>query len=117
MPGETGRRRLHVLLRREGLVVNHKRTERIYKELGLSIRTKKRKRLVNGLRLALPVPSRANEIWAADFIHDSRSDGRRLNCRTLVDVYTRECLTIEVASSLPGAAVVRALVHNYGESP
>lgn len=104
-----GARRLHVLLRREGLVVNHKRTERIYRELGLSIRTKKRKKLVNGLRLVLPIPSHPNEIWAADFIHDSLRDGRRLKCLTLVDVYTRECLTITVNSSLPGTSVVKAL--------
>lgn len=104
-----GARRLHVLLRREGLVVNHKRTERLYRELGLSIRTKKRKRLVNALRLALPIPTRANETWAMDFIHDSLRDCRRLKCLTLVDVYTRECLNLEVDSSLPGSSVVAVL--------
>jgi len=104
-----GVRRLHVLLKREGLVVNHKRTERLYRELGLSIRTKKRKKLVNSLRLALPEAMRPNEIWAADFIHDSMRDGRRLKCLTVVDVFTRECLAIEINTSIPGAAVVRAL--------
>lgn len=104
-----GVRRLHVLLRREGLVVNHKRTERIYRELGLCLRTKKRKRLVNALRLALPMPTHANEIWAMDFIHDSLRDGRRLKCLTLVDVYTRECLALTVGSSLPGSSVVATL--------
>jgi putative transposase len=104
-----GAKRLHVLLRREGLVVNHKRTERLYRELGLSIRTKKRKRLVNGLRLALPVPTRPNEIWAMDFIHDTLSNGRRLKCLTLVDIYSRECLALAAETSLPGSSVVRAL--------
>ena len=104
-----GARRLHVLLRREGLVVNHKRTERIYRELGLSIRTKKRKRLVNRLRLALPIPSRSNEIWAVDFIHDTLSNGRRLKCLTLVDIYSRECLALVGDISLPGSSVVTIL--------
>lgn len=101
-----GARRLHVLLKREGLVINHKKTERIYRELGLSIRTKKRKRLVNSLRLALPVPARVNEIWAADFIHDATAGGSRIRCLTVVDVFSRECLAIEVATSIPGASVV-----------
>jgi putative transposase len=101
-----GARRLHVLLKREGLVVNHKKTERIYRELGLSIRTKKRKRLVNSLRLALPVPVRANEIWATDFIHEATAGGRRIRCLTILDVFSRECLAIEVATSIPGASVV-----------
>lgn len=104
-----GYRRLHVLLKREGLVVNHKRTERIYRKLGLSIRTKKRKRLVNALRLALPVPARPNEIWAMDFVHDSTNGGRRVKCLTVIDLYSRECLAIEVASSLPGQMVARTL--------
>lgn len=104
-----GVRRLHVLLKREGLVVNHKRTERLYRELKLSIRTKRRKKLVNALRLALPQPSRPNEIWAADFIHDSLRDGGRLKCLTIVDVFSRECLAIEVGSSLPGSVVVDTL--------
>lgn len=96
-------------MRRERLVVNHKRTERIYKELGLAIRTKKRKKLVNGLRLALPVPTKPNEIWAADFIFDSLRSGQRLKCLTLIDLFTRECLAIEANSSIPGSAVVSVL--------
>jgi putative transposase len=104
-----GYRRLHILLKREDLVVNHKRTERLYRNLGLSIRTKKRKRLVNALRLALPTPVRPNEIWAMDFVHDSTSGGRRVKCLTVIDLYSRECLAIEVASSLPGLMVARTL--------
>jgi putative transposase len=104
-----GVRRLHVLLKREGLVVNHKRTERLYRELGLSIRTKKRKKLVNALRLALPIPTRANETWAMDFIHDSLRDGRKLKCLTLVDLFTRESLALPVDTSIPGSSVVAVL--------
>lgn len=104
-----GYRRLHILLRREGFVVNRKRTQRIYRELGLSIRTKKRKKLVNALRLALPVPTRPNEIWAADFIFDALSFGRRLKCLNIVDIFSRECLAIEANLSIPGSDVVRVL--------
>jgi putative transposase len=104
-----GCRRLHILLKREGLIVNHKKTERIYRELGLSIRTKKRKKLVNALRLVLPVPEGPDEIWACDFIHDGLANGRRLRCLTIVDVFTRECLAIEANTSLPGSRVVTVL--------
>lgn len=104
-----GYRRLHILLKREGLVVNHKRTQRIYRHLGLSIRTKKRKKLVNSLRLALPTPTHPNEIWAADFVSDALSIGRRLKCLNIVDVFSRECLAIEASFSIPGSDVVRVL--------
>ena len=77
--------------------------------MGLSIRTKKRKKLVNALRLALPLPTRPNQTWAMDFIHDSLSEGRRLRCLTIIDVFTRECLAIEAAISIPGKDVVRML--------
>lgn len=62
--------RLHIMLKREGLVMNHKRSERIYREEGLSLRLKKRKKRVAMLRVALPVPKRLNEVWAMDFVHD-----------------------------------------------
>lgn len=104
-----GCRRLHILLKREGLVVNHKKTERIYRELDLSIRTRKRKKLVNALRLVLPIPEAPNEIWAVDFIHDGIAGGRRLKCFPVVDIFTRECLAIETDTSLPGARVVTTL--------
>lgn len=103
-----GCRRLHILLKREGLVVNHKKTERLYRELGLSIRTKRRKRLVNALRLVLPAPESPDEIWAADFIHDGLASGRRLRCLTILDIFTRECLAIEVDTSIPGSKVADA---------
>lgn len=104
-----GCRRLHILLKKEGLVTNHKKTERLYNEMGLSIRTKKRKKLVNALRLALPLPTRPNQIWAMDFIHDSLREDHRLRCLTIIDVFTRECLAIEVATSIPGKGIVKIL--------
>lgn len=104
-----GCRRLHVLLRKEGLVMNHKRTERLYRLDGLSIRTKKRKKIAGALRLALPVPTSQNQIWAMDFVTDSMNNGRKFRCLNIVDLYTRECVEIFVETSISGALVARQL--------
>ena len=63
--------RIHLLLRREGLVVNHKRTERIYREEGLSLRKRKRKKIAAQNRMILPAPEKPNERWSMDFVTDS----------------------------------------------
>lgn len=104
-----GAKRLHHLLRKEGLVKNHKRTERLYRQEGLSIRTKKRKRLVSKLRLVLPKTTGINQIWAADFISDSLYDGRRFRCLCIIDVHSRECLAILADTSITGAIVASKL--------
>lgn len=100
---------LHELLKREGLVVNHKRTERIYREEGLSIRRRKRKKLTHALRLALPPVERINQQWAMDFMSDSFASGRRFRCFNLIDCFTRECLVIEVSTSIGGKRVAEIL--------
>lgn len=104
-----GYRRLHVLLRREGERINHKRLYRIYRLEGLSVRRRKRKKLRITRPPPLPRPTRQNEQWAMDFTHDWVNDGRRLRTLNVVDMFTRECLTIAVDTSLPGARVVREL--------
>jgi putative transposase len=104
-----GCRRLHVLLRKEGLVVNHKRTERIYRQDGLSIRTKRRKKIAGALRLVLPKPTKPNQIWAMDFVTDSLNAGRKFRCLNIVDLYTRECVEIFVETSISGSLVARQL--------
>ena len=104
-----GARRLHVLAKREGLVINHKRTERIYKEEKLALRTKSRKKLPSGIRLALPQPRTVNEQWAIDFIHDSTSTSRRFRCLTVLDLCSRECLAMRVDTSISGKGVIDAL--------
>jgi putative transposase len=101
--------RLHVLLKREGLVVNHKRTERIYREEGLSLRLKKRKRRPAGARVKLPVPAKPNERWSMDFVQDALQDGRKFRALTVVDDFSRECPTIEVDTSIGGFRVARVL--------
>jgi putative transposase len=104
-----GYRRLHVLLVREGTVVNRKRVYRLYRREGLAVRKRPRKKLRAVRPLPLPAPSRPGERWAMDFVHDYLADGRRLRTLNIVDAYTRECHAIEVDTSLAGGRVVRVL--------
>jgi putative transposase len=98
-----GSPRLHVLLKREGLVVNHKRTERIYKEEELALRRKRRRKGAAGARMVIPAPERPNQKWSMDFVTDSIVTGRRFRALAIVDDYSRECPAIEVDTS-PWAA-------------
>ena len=82
---------LHGLLRNEGLVVNKKRTCRLYTEAGLQVRTKKRKKR-HRPRVPMIVPRRANERRSMDFVHDQLADGRRFRIFNVVDDYSRECI-------------------------
>jgi putative transposase len=104
-----GYRRLHILLEREGLVVNHKRVHRIYRAAGLQVRRRRRKRLTRTERIPLPVPSRRLERWSMDFTIDTLADGRGFRTLNIVDDFTRECVAIEVDRSLPGLRVARVL--------
>mgnify|MGYP001768761300 CR=1 FL=1 len=102
---------IHRVLRREGLVANHKRTERLYyREEKLSLRLRKRpKKRVSELRVEMPAPSKPNEHWSMDFVHSRLSSGRRFKCLTIVDDFTREVPALEVDSSIPGLRVIRVL--------
>ena len=104
-----GSPRLHILLKREGLVINHKRTERLYREEGLALRKKRRRKGAAGARVILPPAQRTNERWSMDFVTDSIITGRRFRALTIVDDYTRECPAIEVDTSLSGRRVVGVL--------
>jgi putative transposase len=104
-----GYRRLHVLLRREGVNINHKRVERIYREEGLAVRRRTRKRVARDGRGRAAAPARPNQQWGIDFVSDTLAWGRRIRLFTVVDVFTREALAIEVDTSLPGGRVVRVL--------
>jgi putative transposase len=103
-----GYRRLHVLLKRSGEQVNHKRLWRVYREAGLCVKRKKRKRLV---RAGCPatVLSRANQEWALDFVHDVLGTGQRVRVLSVLDAYTRECLALEVDTSFASRRVTRVL--------
>jgi putative transposase len=104
-----GYRRLHVLLRREGVSVNHKCVERIYREEGLSVRKRKRKRIAAGIRLPALQAAQPDHVWCLDFVSDALAWGRKLRMLTVVDTFTRESLAIEVDTSLSGARVARVL--------
>jgi len=97
------------MLKREKLVVNHKRTERIYREEKLSLRLKKRKRRLVAVRIELPKPERPNQRWSMDFVHDALWSGRKFRALTIVDDCSRESPAIEVDTSLGGRRVCRVL--------
>ena len=104
-----GSPRLHIMLKREKLVINHKRTERIYREEGLALRRKRRRKGAAGVRVVMPPPERANQKWSMDFVTDSVVTGRRFRALAIVDDYSRECPAIEVDTSLGGTRVVSVL--------
>lgn len=104
-----GYRRVYIRLRREGWEVNRKRVYRLYREAGLAVRRRKRKRIGVFERKPLPKPLAANVSWSMDFVADGLIGGRRLRCLTVVDDCTRECLAIEVDTSIPGARVQAVL--------
>lgn len=100
---------LHDVLHAEGLVQNHKRTERIYREEQLSLRRKHRKKLPAAARVPLPAASHPNERWSMDFIHDQLTNGRRFRTLTIVDDFTRQCPALWSNHSIGGAGVVAVL--------
>jgi putative transposase len=100
-----GYRRVYLRLRREGWCVNRKRVYRLYREAGLAVRRRKRKRIGMVERKPLPKPLEANLSWSMDFVSDGLINGRRLRCLNIVDDCTRECLAIEVDTSLTGSRV------------
>jgi putative transposase len=104
-----GYRRLHALLRREGRQINQKRTHRIYRELGLQVRRKPRKRPARANRQPRAVPEQPNEQWSMDFMADSLADGRGFRTLNVLDDALRECLAIEVDTSIPALRVCRVL--------
>lgn len=101
--------RLHELLRREGWLINHKRTERIYSEEKLGIDRKKKKKRASMVRIE-PEPARGmNEIWAMDFVQDKLWHKRCFRVLTVIDVFTKECLELKVAPSIGGEMVALVL--------
>jgi len=103
-----GYRRLWLMLQRERFHVNPKRVHRVYREEGLQVRRRRRKR-VSLVRHPLVAPRRPNERWSIDFMRDTLGDAKAFRTFNVVDDLTRECLAIEVAKSIPGARVVRVL--------
>jgi len=105
-----GYRRIHVLRKREGHQINVKRVYRIYREEGLNLRKRsKRKQLGVPREIHREQVSKANECWAMDFVSDQLFDGKRFRALTIIDVFTRECLDIVADKGITGDKVVIAL--------
>lgn len=101
--------KIHAVLRREGLVRNQKRTYRIYREQGLSLRIRKRNRRASSLRVPLPVAERPHQRWAMDFVQDAIWSSRKFKILTIVDVFSKKGLSVEADFSINGERVTRVL--------
>jgi putative transposase len=105
-----GFQRIHILLRREGFIDNHKRTYRIYKEEGLNLRTKRPRRNKSAShRMDRPNFTTINECWSMDFVADQLLDGRKFRALTIVDNFSRKCIEIHPQQSIKGHDVVEVL--------
>jgi putative transposase len=104
-----GYRRLHVLLQREGVLLNHKKLRRLYAEERLQVRRRGGRKRALGSRAPLALPQAPNQRWSLDFLHDQMSDGRRFRILAVVDDFTRECLALVADTSLSGLRVGREL--------
>lgn len=104
-----GYRRLHILLRRDGIMINRKKTQRLYREEGLTVRRRKGRKRAVGARAPAPVPALPNQRWSLDFVHDQMITGRRFRVLNVVDDVTRECLAAVPDTSISGKRVVREL--------
>lgn len=104
-----GYRRLHVLLRREEYVLSRKKTQRLYRDEGLSVRKRKGRKKATGTRAALLTIARPNARWSVDFVHDQFAHGRRFRVFNAIDDVTKECLAAIVDTSISGRRVAREL--------
>lgn len=104
-----GYRRLHILLRREGMHMNHKKLRRLYREERLQVRRRGGRKRALGTRAPMAIPQGPNQRWSLDFVSDALSDGRRFRILAVVDDFTRECLCLVADTSLTGLRVAREL--------
>lgn len=104
-----GYRRLHALVRREGVLANHKRIYRLYSDAGLSVRRRKKRHGVAVERLALELPSSPNQVWSMDFVSDALANGRRIKVLTIVDDFSKEAIDLAVDFGISGHYVTRVL--------
>ena len=109
--------RIYVQLRRAGWKVNHKKVERLYREEGLSLRLRKRKKYASVPRIPLPKPERPGQCYAMDFVHDQLANGRRFKALTIIDPCAKESPAIEVDTSIPGERVRQVLERLFDSRP
>lgn len=104
-----GYRRLHILLRREGIILNRKKLYRLYREERLTVRKRGGRKRALGTRAPMATPQGANQRWSLDFVSDALASSRRFRILTVVDDFSRECLALVVDNSLSGIRVAREL--------
>src|SRR5437667_2327724 len=97
------------MLRREGIMMNHKKLRRLYREERLAVRRRGGRKRALGTRAPMALPQGPNQRWSLDFLSDAFSDGRRFRILAIVDDFTRECLALVPDTSLPGLRVAREL--------
>ena len=106
---------IYLKLRQAGMVVNHKRVDRLYAEAGLQVRRRKRKKIPVSDRHPLERPSAANQVWSMDFVFDRTAEGRVIKNLTIVDDTTHEAVAIVPERAIGGMTFVRA-VNNFWPS-
>lgn len=104
-----GYRRIHIMLQRQGIVMNQKKLRRLYREERLQVRRRGGRKRALGTRRPMILPTSPNERWSLDFVSDAFTDGRRFRVLAVVDDFTRECIGLVADTSLSGARVVREL--------
>jgi len=110
--------KIHYRLRKNGLIVNHKRLWRVYCQLQLNLPRKKKKRLPERIKQPLTAPVKANHMWSMDFMLDVLTDGRCFRTLNVMEDYNREALAVEVDFSLPARQVIgclERLIESHGK--
>ncbi len=101
-----GYRRIGLMLAREGMIMNHKKLRRLYREEGLAVRRRRGRKRATGTRKPLPLPACPSQRWSLDFLCDVFGPGRRFRILAVIDDFTRECLCLVADTSLSGKRVV-----------
>jgi putative transposase len=104
-----GYRRLLLMIRGEGLKINHKKLRRLYAEERLQVRRRGGRKRAMGTRAPMTLPQSPNQRWSLDFVSDTLADSRRFRMLAVVDDFTRECIILVADTSLSGARVTREL--------
>ena len=104
-----GYRRIRVLLARDGVVMSPGRAERLWRQAGLQVPKKRKRRRIASCRPRPAATTSANEVWAYDFVFDACANGQKLKCLTVIDEGTREALCIDVAGSIRSKRVLEVL--------
>lgn len=101
--------RIHVMLERQGIIINQKKLRRLYREEKLQVRKRGGRKRALVTRRPMVLPSRANERWSLDFVSDAFTNGHRFRVLAVVDDFSHECLSLVADTSLPGLRVTREL--------